>query len=76
MAPTNGKVTLALINQKLDTLAGVVTKIDNTVNGVEDQPGLKGRLVLIEDYVKSTKWYFRTVWAAIAASGIGFYFKG
>ena len=73
---SNGRVTLALIGQKLDALAGTVTNIDHTINGVEDQPGLKGRVKALEDSEDRRKWHFRTIWAAIVASGIGFYFKG
>ena len=73
---SNGRVTLALIGQKLDALAGTVTNIDHTINGVEDQPGLKGRVRALEDSEEQRKWHFRTIWAAIVASGIGFYFKG
>lgn len=72
----NGRITLALIGQKLDALAGTVNNIDRTINGVEDQPGLKGRVKTLEDSEDRRKWHFRTIWAAIVASGIGFYIKG
>lgn len=73
---TNGRVTLALIGQKLDALADTVTNIDHTINGIEDQPGLKGRVRTLEDESANRRWHFRTIWAAIVASGIGFYIKG
>ena len=72
----NGRVTLALIGQKLDALSNTVDKIDSTINGVEDQPGLKGRVRALEDSEDRRKWHFRTIWAAIVASGTGFYIKG
>jgi len=76
MASSNGRVTLALIGQKLDFVADAVERIDNTVNGSEDKPGIKGRVTLLEDREQTRRWHFRTIWATIAASGIGFYFKG
>ena len=76
MAIKNGRVTLALINQKIDNINVDVKEIKNTINGFEDQPGLKGRIQTLEDHDKNTRWYFRTIWAAICASGIGFYIKG
>jgi hypothetical protein len=76
MASSNGRVTLALIGQKLDFVAGAVERIDNTVNGGEDKPGIKGRVTLLEDREQTRRWHFRTIWAAIVASGIGFFFKG
>ena len=72
---SNGRITLALIGQKLDLLSETVQRIDNTINGEEDQPGLKGRVKTLEDHDSSYRWYFRSLWAAIGASGIGFYFK-
>ena len=75
-ANSNGRVTLALIGQKLDFVADAVKRIDTTINGEEDKPGLKGRVTLIEDRESTRRWHFRTIWTAIAASGIGFYIKG
>ena len=73
---TNGRVTLALIGQKLDFVFDAVNRIDRTVNGDEDKPGIKGRVTLLEDRETTRRWHFRTIWAAIVASGIGFYIKG
>jgi len=76
MASSNGRVTLALIGQKLDFVADAVKRIDSTVNGDEDKPGIKGRVTLLEDRESTRRWHFRTIWAAIVASGIGLYIKG
>jgi hypothetical protein len=73
---TNGRITLALIGQKLDFMSETVKRIDNTINGDADKPGIKGRVTLLEDREMTRRWHFRTIWAAIVASGIGFYFKG
>jgi hypothetical protein len=75
-ANSNGRVTLALIGQKLDFVTESVRRIDNTINGDEDKPGMKGRLLSLENRESDRRWHFRTIWAAIAASGIGFYIKG
>jgi hypothetical protein len=72
----NGRITLALLGQKLDTVSDTVIRIDNTINGLDDQPGLKGRVKTLEDESSNRRWHFRTIWAAIAASGVGFYIKG
>jgi hypothetical protein len=76
MASSNGRITLALIGQKLDFMADAVKRIDTTINGEEDKVGLKGRVILLEDRETSRRWHFRTIWGAIVASGIGFYIKG
>jgi len=73
MAIRNKTITLAVLANKLDTLAEVVKRVDYTLNGEGDEPGLKGRLKLLEDHEANEKWYFRSLWAAIISTAIAQY---
>ena len=82
----NGKVTLTRLSDKLDNILEVLTlhvsddkaqftEFRALLVGMDDRPGLKGRLDRLEQVESNRRWHIRSLWGAFIASGIGLIFK-
>jgi hypothetical protein len=67
-------ITNEVLAEKLDNLADVVKKIDETING-NGNPGMKVRLDRLEQIEDGRRWNLRTIWGALVAILVGWAFK-
>ncbi len=83
---SNGKVTLTRLSDKLDNILNVLTlhvaddkaqftEFRAVLLGLEDKPGLKGRLDRLEQTESNRRWHIRSLWGAFIAGGIALLFK-
>lgn len=72
----NGKITLAEIGRRLDSLIALVTshaaddkaqfaEFHALLLGRDETPGLKGRLDRLEQTEASRRWHVRALWTAL-----------
>ena len=72
----NGKVTLAVIGHKVDALTDQVTKhmqedqklfseIRESLDGCDEYPGVRGRLLILEQSKKSRDKHFWAIYGAL-----------
>ena len=77
----NGKVTLAIIGHKVDTLAEQVTQhmqedqklfreIRESLDGCDEYPGVRGRLDRLEQSKKSRDKHFWAVYGVLISGSI------
>ncbi len=73
MPPTEQSQYITFIKPRFDTLDDNVAKLFTAIEGSEDKPGMKGRLLLVEaeqDAIRARwKWIFRIA-AVVAAATI------
>ena len=78
MANGTKRVTLGVLNEKLDHLTQLVQRhvesderkfldLHNLLEGPGDQPGIKGRLDRLEVAETSRTWHIRALWGAAFA---------
>lgn len=81
MAAGNGRVTLALVGAKLDTLTELVKahiakdellfkQIYDTLDGVGKDPGIRGRVDRLEQTEEGRRWHFRTLWSLAVGTAV------
>jgi len=74
----NNRVTVALLGQKLEILTDMVDShmqeatstfkdIREALDGCDEYPGVRGRLLILEQTEKSRKRHFAYVWGGICA---------
>ena len=82
----NGKMTLTRLGDKLDTILNMLTlhvaddkaqftEFRSLLVGMEDKPGMKGRLDRLEQTEASRRWHIRSLWAAFIAGGVALFLK-
>jgi CRISPR/Cas system-associated endonuclease Cas1 len=73
---TRQRITLALVAQKIDQLSAMVEQhvqrddrqfdaMREALEGLQDRPGLKGRIDRLEQAQASRSWQFRALWTAL-----------
>ena len=82
----NGKMTLTRLGDKLDTILNMLTvhvaddkaqftEFRTLLLGLEDKPGLKGRLDRLEQTEASRRWHIRLLWSTIVGGVVTLLFK-
>ena len=82
----NGKMTLTRLGDKLDSILNMLTlhvaddkaqftEFRTLLLGMEDRPGLKGRLDRLEQVESSRRWHIRSLWGAIIGGVVTLLFK-
>ena len=82
----NNRITLEEIGRRLDSLIALVTthsaddkvqfaEFHRLILGLDDSPGLKGRLDRLEQTEQARRWHVRALWAAIGGVAVAWLTK-
>lgn len=79
---TKPRVTLDVLGSKMDNLIALVESpvesderrfqsLHQLLEGLDDRPGLKGRLDRLEQAEGRRTWHIRTLWGAVSTGAVG-----